>query len=66
MTTTSKALKDELIYAKKLAMDEEESCLVWTGNIDRDHRNTCSASPVDPSSLLTQEHTLCRTSISVY
>src|SRR6266481_9672934 len=27
------ALKDELIYAKKLAVDEENRVLVWTGNI---------------------------------
>ena len=26
------AVKDELIYAKKLAVDEENRVLVWTGN----------------------------------
>jgi len=26
------ALKDELIYAKRLALDEEDGVLVWTGN----------------------------------
>src|SRR5215831_16836903 len=29
------AVKDELIYAKKLAVDEENRVLVWTGNIER-------------------------------
>src|SRR6267142_2845653 len=28
-------IKDELIYAKKLAVDEENRVLVWTGNIAR-------------------------------
>src|SRR5439155_3743858 len=28
------AVKDELIYAKKLAMDEENRVLVWTGDIE--------------------------------
>jgi len=28
------ALKDELIYAKKLAMDEDNRVLVWTGNVE--------------------------------
>src|SRR5262249_34588850 len=27
------AVKDELIYAKKLAVDEENRVLVWTGNV---------------------------------
>ena len=27
-------IKDELIYAKKLAVDEENRVLVWTGNIE--------------------------------
>src|SRR5947199_6496282 len=27
-------IKDELIYAKKLAMDEENRVLVWTGNVE--------------------------------
>ena len=27
-------VKDELIYAKKLAMDEENRVLVWTGNVE--------------------------------
>src|SRR5215467_47722 len=27
-------VKDELIYAKKLAVDEENRVLVWTGNIE--------------------------------
>jgi hypothetical protein len=30
MTRTCEDLKDALIYAKKLAMDEEERVLVWT------------------------------------
>ena len=28
-------MKDELIYAKKLAMDEENRVLVWTGEVER-------------------------------
>ena len=28
------AVKDELIYAKKLAMDEENRVLVWTGDVE--------------------------------
>src|SRR5437870_5955016 len=28
------AVKDELIYAKKLAVDEENRVLVWTGNVE--------------------------------
>src|SRR6266478_10057735 len=28
------AVKDELIYAKKLAIDEENRVLVWTGNVE--------------------------------
>jgi len=31
---TLEALKDDLIYAKKLAVDEEGRVLVWTGGID--------------------------------
>src|SRR6267142_2597092 len=27
-------IKDELIYAKKLAVDEENRVLVWTGNVE--------------------------------
>src|SRR2546425_13262278 len=27
-------VKDELIYAKKLAIDEENRVLVWTGNVE--------------------------------
>jgi len=27
-------VKDELIYAKKLAVDEENRVLVWTGNVE--------------------------------
>ena len=27
------ALKDELIYAKKLAVDEDNRVLVWTGHV---------------------------------
>src|SRR6266571_7474090 len=27
-------IKDELIYAKKLAVDEEDRVLVWTGNVE--------------------------------
>src|SRR6516162_11664459 len=27
-------LKDELIYAKKLAVDEDNRVLVWTGNVE--------------------------------
>ena len=41
------ALKDELIYAKKLAVDEENHVLVWTGNIEG---TTDTASPPDTTS----------------
>src|SRR5881628_3024215 len=43
------ALKDELIYAKKLAIDEENRVLVWTGNIEW---TTDTASP--PAQLIQQ------------
>jgi class 3 adenylate cyclase len=39
MTRTCEDLKDALIYAKKLAMDEEGRVLVWTGGL-------ASASPL--------------------
>src|SRR6266704_3293264 len=32
---TLEALKEDLIYAKKLAVDEEGRVLVWTGSADR-------------------------------
>ena len=38
-------LKDDLIYAKKLAMDEEGRVLVWTGGTSR---APTTASPVPP------------------
>jgi len=42
-------IKDELIYAKKLAIDEENRVLVWTGNIEW---TTDTASP--PAQLIQQ------------
>jgi hypothetical protein len=38
------AVKDELIYAKKLAVDEENRVLVWTGDVEG---TTATASPPD-------------------
>src|SRR6266446_1984776 len=48
------AVKDELIYAKKLAVDEENRVLVWTGNI----AGTLDTPALPPQSIpapLTQE-----------
>src|SRR5213594_147938 len=42
-------VKDELIYAKKLAVDEENRVLVWTGNVKG---TTETASP--PAQLIQQ------------
>jgi hypothetical protein len=40
-------LKDDLIYAKKLAVDEDGRVLVWTGGIDVPPRTT----PSNPQSI---------------
>src|SRR5262249_30929560 len=41
------ALKDELIYAKKLAVDEENRVLVWTG--DTASGQVVAAQPAQPT-----------------
>src|SRR6266446_9462814 len=48
------AVKDELIYAKKLAVDEENRVLVWTGTIEGTV-DTASQPPQSLPSPLTQE-----------
>src|SRR6266852_9371046 len=48
------AVKDELIYAKKLAVDEENRVLVWTGDIEGTV-GTASQPPQSIPSPLTQE-----------
>jgi class 3 adenylate cyclase len=45
-------IKDELIYAKKLAVDEENRVLVWTGNIEETVRTPSPPSQSIPSTLL--------------
>ena len=46
---TLEDLKDDLIYAKKLAVDEEGRVLVWTGATSR---APTTASPVPPPAML--------------
>ena len=40
-------IKDELIYAKKLAVDGENRVLIWTGYVEGT-ADILAASPVDP------------------
>ena len=44
-------LKDDLIYAKKLAVDEDGRVLVWTGGTSRALRATPSAPQAIPSTV---------------
>jgi len=49
-------LKDDLIYAKKLAVDEDGRVLVWTGGTSRAPRTTPSASQAGPSTVPQEAH----------
>jgi class 3 adenylate cyclase/predicted ATPase len=49
-------LKDDLIYAKKLAMDEDGRVLVWTGGTSRAPRTTPSAPQAVPSTVPQASH----------
>jgi class 3 adenylate cyclase/predicted ATPase len=51
------AVKDELIYAKKLAVDEENRVLVWTGNVERTTKTPVPPPQAIPAPL-TQERAL--------
>jgi hypothetical protein len=44
-------LKDDLIYAKKLAVDDEGRVLVWTGGVAMPPRTTPSAPQPVPSAV---------------
>jgi class 3 adenylate cyclase len=45
---TLEALKDELIYAKRLAVDEDGRVLVWTGSADSSSSSLLSSAQHEP------------------
>src|SRR5215468_10175731 len=45
---TIEALKDELIYAKRLAVDEDGRVLVWTGSADPSASSLLSSAQHEP------------------
>ncbi len=49
-------LKDDLIYAKKLAVDEDGRVLVWTGGTSRAPRTTPPAPQAVPSTVPQESH----------
>src|SRR5262249_41543357 len=49
-------LKDDLICAKKLAVDEDGRVLVWTGGTSRAARTTPSAPQAVPSAVPQEAH----------
>ena len=55
MTTSSKRLKDELIYAKKLAIDEENRVLVWVVSKHTSRRPRSRPTPEPPAAPATDQ-----------
>src|SRR6266545_2010246 len=59
------AVKDELIYAKKLAIDEENRVLVWTGNVEGTIETPSSPPQSLPSPLIHETPSIQQASASV-
>jgi class 3 adenylate cyclase len=57
-------LKDDLIYAKKLAVDEDGRVLVWTGGTSRAPRTTPSEPQAVPSTVPQESHLAQAKSVS--